>query len=64
MLQSPFPELGDELSQSGPQRGVKPVLGAGGALTLHGRRMINAFLRLKNDEMRGAVADLVQTLAR
>jgi transcriptional regulator with XRE-family HTH domain len=34
------------------------------ALTLHGRRMIDAFLNLKNDKMRGAVADLVQTLAR
>jgi transcriptional regulator with XRE-family HTH domain len=34
------------------------------ALTLHGRRMIDAFLNLKNDKMRGAVADLVQSLAR
>jgi transcriptional regulator with XRE-family HTH domain len=34
------------------------------ALKLHGRRMIDGFLKLKNDKMRGAVADLVQSLAR
>jgi transcriptional regulator with XRE-family HTH domain len=34
------------------------------AVTLHGRRMVDAFLNLKNDKMRGAVADLVQSLAR
>jgi transcriptional regulator with XRE-family HTH domain len=34
------------------------------ALTLHGRRLINAFLSLKNDKMRGAVADLAHVLAR
>ena len=34
------------------------------ALTLHGRRLIEAFLNLKNDQLRGAVADLVQVLAR
>jgi transcriptional regulator with XRE-family HTH domain len=34
------------------------------ALTLHGRRMIEAFLALQNDELRGAVATFVQALAR
>ena len=34
------------------------------ALTLHGRRLIDAFLSLKNDKMRGAVADLAHVLAR
>ena len=34
------------------------------ALTLHGRRLVDAFLALKNDRLRGAVADLVQVLAR
>jgi transcriptional regulator with XRE-family HTH domain len=34
------------------------------ALALHGRRLIDAFLSLKNDKMRGAVADLAHVLAR
>jgi transcriptional regulator with XRE-family HTH domain len=34
------------------------------ALTLHGRRLIDAFLNLKNDKMRGAVADLAHVLAQ
>jgi hypothetical protein len=34
------------------------------ALALHGRRLIDAFLNLKNDAMRGAVADLAQVLAQ
>ena len=34
------------------------------ALTLHGRRLIDAFLSLKNDALRGAVADLARVLAR
>jgi transcriptional regulator with XRE-family HTH domain len=34
------------------------------ALTSHGRRMIEAFLNLQNDELRGAVANFVQALAR
>ena len=34
------------------------------ALTLHGRRLIDAFLSLKNDMLRGAVADLAHVLAR
>ena len=34
------------------------------AMAAHGRRLINAFLSLKNDEMRGAVADLARVLAR
>jgi transcriptional regulator with XRE-family HTH domain len=34
------------------------------ALTLHGRRLIDAFLSLKNDRLRGAVADLAHVLAR
>jgi transcriptional regulator with XRE-family HTH domain len=34
------------------------------ALTLHGRRLIDAFLNLKNDMLRGAVADLAHVLAR
>ena len=34
------------------------------ALTLHGRRLIDAFLNLKNDALRGAIADLAQVLAR
>ena len=34
------------------------------ALTLHGRRLIDAFLSLKTDMLRGAVADLAHVLAR
>ena len=34
------------------------------ALTSHGRRLIDAFLSLKNDMLRGAVADLAHVLAR
>jgi transcriptional regulator with XRE-family HTH domain len=34
------------------------------ALTLHGRRLVDAFLNLKNDQLRGAVADLAHVLAR
>jgi transcriptional regulator with XRE-family HTH domain len=34
------------------------------ALTLHGRQLIDAFLNLKNDALRGAVADLARVLAR
>jgi transcriptional regulator with XRE-family HTH domain len=34
------------------------------ALTLHGRRLVDAFLKLKNDQLRGAIADLAQALAR
>jgi transcriptional regulator with XRE-family HTH domain len=34
------------------------------AISLHGRRMIEAFIGLKNDKLRGAVADLAQVLAR
>jgi transcriptional regulator with XRE-family HTH domain len=34
------------------------------ALSLHGRRLIDAFLNLKNDSLRCAVADLAQVLAR
>jgi transcriptional regulator with XRE-family HTH domain len=34
------------------------------AVTSHGRRMIDAFLHLKDDKMRGAVADLAEVLAR
>jgi transcriptional regulator with XRE-family HTH domain len=32
--------------------------------TSHGPRLIDAFLNLKNDKMRGAIADLAQALAR
>jgi transcriptional regulator with XRE-family HTH domain len=34
------------------------------SLATHGPRLIDAFLNLKNDKMRGAVADLAQVLAR
>jgi hypothetical protein len=34
------------------------------AMAAHGRRLIDAFLNLKNDKMRGAVADLAHVLAR
>jgi hypothetical protein len=34
------------------------------SLVSHGPRLIDAFLNLKNDKMRGAVADLAQVLAR
>jgi transcriptional regulator with XRE-family HTH domain len=34
------------------------------ALTLHGRRLIHAFLDLKSDELRGALADFAQAIAR
>jgi transcriptional regulator with XRE-family HTH domain len=34
------------------------------AMAAHGRRLIDAFLSLKNDKMRGAVADLAHVLAR
>ena len=34
------------------------------AMAAHGRRLIDAFLSLKNDNMRGAVAGLAHVLAR
>ena len=34
------------------------------SIAAHGPRLMTAFLKLKNDELRGAVADLAQTLAR
>ena len=34
------------------------------SLAAHGPRLMTAFLKLKNDELRGAVADLAQALAR
>ena len=34
------------------------------SLAAHGPRLIDAFLKLKTDKLRGAVADLVQVLAR
>jgi transcriptional regulator with XRE-family HTH domain len=34
------------------------------SLAAHGPRLIDAFLKLKTDKLRGAVADLVQALAR
>jgi transcriptional regulator with XRE-family HTH domain len=34
------------------------------SLAAHGPRLIDAFLNLKSDKMRGAVADLAQVLAR
>jgi transcriptional regulator with XRE-family HTH domain len=34
------------------------------SLAAHGPRSIDAFLKLKTDELRGAVTDLVQALAR
>jgi transcriptional regulator with XRE-family HTH domain len=34
------------------------------SLAAHGPRLMTAFLKLKNDKLRGAVADLAQTLAR
>ena len=33
------------------------------ALTSHGRRMIQGFVNLENDQLRGAMADLAQALA-
>jgi transcriptional regulator with XRE-family HTH domain len=33
-------------------------------LAAHGPRLIDAFLKLKTDKLRGAIADLVQVLAR
>jgi transcriptional regulator with XRE-family HTH domain len=33
------------------------------SLAAHGPRLIDAFLKLKSDKLRGAVADLAQTLA-
>ena len=34
------------------------------SIAAHGPRLMTAFLKLKNDKLRGAVADLAQTLAR
>jgi transcriptional regulator with XRE-family HTH domain len=34
------------------------------SLAAHGPRLIDAFLKLKNDKLRGAIADLTQALAR
>jgi transcriptional regulator with XRE-family HTH domain len=34
------------------------------SLAAHGPRLIDAFLKLKNDKLRGAIADLAQVLAR
>jgi hypothetical protein len=40
-----------------------PVL-TGMSLAAHGPRLIDAFLKLKTDELRGAIADLARALAR
>jgi transcriptional regulator with XRE-family HTH domain len=40
-----------------------PVL-TGMSLAAHGPRLIDAFLRLKTDKLRGAIADLAHVLAR
>ena len=48
------------------QRGLRATIGGDEtelALALHGRRLIDAFLNLKNDKLRGAVADLAHVLA-
>jgi transcriptional regulator with XRE-family HTH domain len=34
------------------------------SLAAHGPRLIDAFLKLKNDNLRGAITDLAQALAR
>jgi hypothetical protein len=34
------------------------------SIAAHGARLMTAFLKLKNDELRGAVTDLTQALAR
>jgi hypothetical protein len=34
------------------------------SLSAHGPRLIDAFLNLKSDKLRGVVADLVQALVR
>ena len=54
----------DEIPKTKRSGGIETPALTELALTLHGRRMIDAFLSLKNDKMRGAVADLVQALAR
>jgi hypothetical protein len=39
-------------------------LGIDMSVSAHGPRLIDAFLKLKSDKLRGAVADLAQALAR
>ena len=45
-------------------RDVKTPVLVDMSIAAHGPRLMNAFLKLKNDELRGAVADLAQALAR
>ena len=45
-------------------KGIKTPVLVEMSLAAHGPRLIDAFLNLKSDKMRGAVADLAQVLAR
>jgi transcriptional regulator with XRE-family HTH domain len=45
-------------------RDVKTPVLVDMSIAAHGPRLMTAFLKLKNDELRGAVADLAQVLAR
>jgi transcriptional regulator with XRE-family HTH domain len=45
-------------------KGIKTPVFVEMSLAAHGPRLIDAFLNLKSDKMRGAIADLAQVLAR
>jgi transcriptional regulator with XRE-family HTH domain len=45
-------------------KGIKTPILVEMSLAAHGPRLIDAFLNLKSDKMRGAIADLAQVLAR
>jgi transcriptional regulator with XRE-family HTH domain len=45
-------------------KGIKTPVLVEMSLAAHGPRLVDAFLNLKSDKMRGAVADLAQVLAR
>ncbi len=54
----------DDIPKTKPNGEIETPALTAIALTLHGRRLIDAFLSLKNDTLRGAVADLAHVLAR
>jgi transcriptional regulator with XRE-family HTH domain len=55
----------DDVSKTKGRKGeIETPAATAIVLALHGRRMIDAFLNLKNNKLRGAVADLAQVLAR
>jgi transcriptional regulator with XRE-family HTH domain len=60
-VQNFFDELPTGITNN---KGIKTPVLIEMSLAAHGPRLIDAFLNLKSDRMRGAIADLAQVLAR